>query len=64
MMFVLLPQGNEYPTADAASRTMRPPWDCAMLRIALSALQPGDELEVDPTHSFVRLSGKVTEFKG
>lgn len=47
-----------------ASAAVRPPWDTRQLALALSTLQPGDELEVSETQSFIALSGTTKEFKG
>lgn len=47
----------------AALAAGKPKWDCAQARNAISKLEPGDELDISPTSSVIRLTGKNEEFK-
>lgn len=60
--FLLVPDDRMFDTNSQAAEAVLPAWNSALLAKALSALQPGDELEIDDAQSFIRLSEKCTRY--
>lgn len=63
MQYLIVPDDLTVDSSEKAARSIQDPWNWAKLQQAVSALAPGDELEVNERQSIIALSGNTKEFK-